>query len=247
MWGKNIADLKVNTNSKKPIHLTWDIVIIIKKSVKLHKDLFMIADIFFINGITRFIYLGRNIIFIALIYLSDRKSIAIFKAFKQIYMYYSKHGFGITTLHVDGEFAPLQALIHKIPGGLRVSPSSSSEHVPDIDRIIGVVSLRIRFIRHSLTFNKFPKIFLIHLVFQSIKIMEHFPVKGFISDTIIPTTIMTGDILHYRKNLVYRLYIIVKNTSKALRAIAINHVLKVPYAWDQAKIYKAGSSLWSWD
>ena len=45
----------------------------------------------------------------------------IFKYFKEIYMYYLKRGFQITTLHVDGEFAPLQALIQDIPVGLRVN------------------------------------------------------------------------------------------------------------------------------
>ena len=154
MWGKNIADLKVNTTSKKPIHLTWDIVIIIKKSVKLHKDLFMIADIFFINRITRFIYLGRNIIFIALIYLSDRKSIAIFKAFKQIYMYYSKHGFWITTLHVDGEFAPLQSLIYKMSVGSRVNLESASENFLEIKKQTRVARKSIRYIRKFFIFQK---------------------------------------------------------------------------------------------
>ena len=40
-------------------------------------------------------------------------------------------------------------------------------------------------IRHSLPFNKVPRLFLIHLVFQEI-ILTHFPVKGVMSDTIIP-------------------------------------------------------------
>ena len=59
----------------------------------------------------------------------------------------------------------------------------------------------IRSIRHNLPFNKVPKIFLIHLVFQAIKIMNQFPVKGGISDTITPTTIMTDKSLHYKKHI----------------------------------------------
>ena len=34
-----------------------------------------------------------------------------------------------------------------------------------------------------------------------------------------------------------------KDTRKTLLKIAIRHVPKVPYTWDQAKMYKAGSSL----
>ena len=59
----------------------------------------------------------------------------------------------------------------------------------------------IRSIRHILPFNKVPKLFLIHLVFQAIKMLNHFPVKGGISDTIIPATIMTDESLHYEKYL----------------------------------------------
>ena len=47
-------------------------------------------------------------------------------------MYYFKSGFPITTLHVDGEFAQLQALIHDIPGGERFNLASASEHVTEI-------------------------------------------------------------------------------------------------------------------
>ena len=49
-------------------------------------------------------------------------------------MYYLKHGFQIITLHVDGKFASLQALIHEIPWEPRVNLASASEHVTDIER-----------------------------------------------------------------------------------------------------------------
>ena len=57
----------------------------------------------------------------------------LFKAYKKIYMYDLKHGFRITTLHVDGEFLQLQALIHKIPKYPRVNPASASEHVSETE------------------------------------------------------------------------------------------------------------------
>ena len=53
--------------------------------------------------------------------------------------------------------------------------------------------------RHVLPFNKVPKIFMIRLVFQVIKMLNQFSVKGDISDMISPTIIMTGKIIHYKK------------------------------------------------
>ena len=38
------------------------------------------------------------------------------------------------TVHADGEFAPLQALIHDMPGGPMVNLASANEHVPEIER-----------------------------------------------------------------------------------------------------------------
>ena len=42
-------------------------------------------------------------------------------------MYYLKHGFKIITLHVNGEFEPLQALIQAMPWSPRVNLASASK------------------------------------------------------------------------------------------------------------------------
>ena len=54
IWGNNIEALKGNTNRKKQIHTTGDIVEIPKEIVKLHTNLFMTEKIFFVNGILFF-------------------------------------------------------------------------------------------------------------------------------------------------------------------------------------------------
>ena len=105
-----------------------------KELVKLHEEIFMTANILFVNGIPFIISLSRNITFTASIHLEDIKSIKIFKVFKEIYTYDLKNGFQITTLHVDGEFATLQRLKQNIPGEPRVNLGSASKHVPEIKR-----------------------------------------------------------------------------------------------------------------
>ena len=81
-------------------------------------------------------------------------------------MYYLKRDFKITTLHVDGEFAPIKELIQDMPGGPRVKLASDSEHVTGIERQTRGGKEMVRSIIHSLPFNNVPKLFLIHLVFQ---------------------------------------------------------------------------------
>ena len=88
-----------------------------------------------------------------------------------------------------------------MPGGTRVYLESSSEHIPEIERQILGERKSIRSIRHSLSFNKVSKLFQIHLEFQAIKMMNQFPLKGGIFDTIAPTAIMIVVIFHYKNHI----------------------------------------------
>ena len=161
----------------------------------------MSADIFFVNKIPFFLTLSRKICFTAVNHLADRTVRTIYKAYEEIHKFYLNRGFHITTLLVDGEFAPLQVLIQSMIGGPRVNLTSASEHVPEIERRIRVVKERSRSLRHSLPFNRIPKRMTIHMVFIAVKLLNHFPPKRGISDTVSPKTIMTGEALDYKKHL----------------------------------------------
>jgi len=104
-------------------------------------------------------------------------------------------------VHADGEFAPLTDLIQSMPGGPMVNLASHNEHVPEIERRIRVVKERCRATRHSLPFQRMPKLLTIHIVFHAVKLLNFFPTKGGISDTLSPKTIMSGEMLNYKKHL----------------------------------------------
>ena len=57
IWGKKIADLKGNTTRNKTIHMAGDLVKVPRELIKIHKDVFMIANILFVNGTPLFISL----------------------------------------------------------------------------------------------------------------------------------------------------------------------------------------------
>ena len=105
------------------------------------------------------------------------------------------------TVHLEGKFVPLQALIVSLLGGLMINLESANYNVPEIERKIGLVKERCRKTRHGLPFQQVPKLLTIHIVFQEVKILNFFPTKGGISDTLSPKTIMSGDILDYKKHL----------------------------------------------
>jgi hypothetical protein len=144
IWGKNVAALKGKTTRSNTHPVTRDYVKVPKEFLKLHKEVFLTADIFFVNKILFFLTLSQKICFTAVNHLADRIVPQIFKAFKEIYQYFLQRGFHITTVHADGEFAPLNTLIESMPGGPMVNLASANEHVPTIERRTRVVKERCR-------------------------------------------------------------------------------------------------------
>jgi hypothetical protein len=117
IWGKTIAALKGKTTRSKTIPVARDYVKVPLELMKLHKEVFLMTDIFFVNKNPFFLTRSRKITFTAVNHLADCTVPQIFKAFKEIYQYYLQRGFHITVVHADGEFAPLKPLIESIPGG----------------------------------------------------------------------------------------------------------------------------------
>jgi hypothetical protein len=118
-----------------------------------------------------------------------------------MYQYYLQRGFHITAVHADGEFAPLKTLIEAMSGGPMFNLASANEHVPEIERRIWVVKERCQATRHSLPFHTIPKLMTIHIVLNVVELLNLFPTKGGVSDTISPKTIMSGEALDYKKHL----------------------------------------------
>jgi hypothetical protein len=150
---------------------------------------FLTTDILFVNKNPFFLTLSHNVTFTAVNHLVDRTVPRIFKAFKEIYQYYLQCGFHITVVHTDGEFATLKPLIESIPGGPVINLASANEHVPEIERRIRVVKKRCRATRHSLPFERIPKITTVHIVLNVVKLLFFSPTKGGVSETLSPKTL----------------------------------------------------------
>jgi hypothetical protein len=110
-------------------------------------------------------------------------------------------GFRITTIHAAGKFAPLKILIESLPGGPLVNLASPNEHIPEMEWQIWVVKEWSQAACHSLLFQWIPKLLMIHIVLNAIKMLNFFPTKVGISNTFSPKTIMFGETLNYKKHL----------------------------------------------
>jgi hypothetical protein len=76
-----------------------------------------------------------------------------------------------------------------------VNLASPNEHVPEIERQIREPSCS-----SQLTIP-IPKLLMIHIVLNAIKMLNFFPTKGGISNTLSAKTIMSGETLDYKKHL----------------------------------------------
>jgi hypothetical protein len=88
IWGKNIAALKGKTTRKKPIPVADSVMRVPTELLRLHKDVFLTCDIFFVNTIPFFISLSRRICFTGTSHLKDRSVEEVMKAVKEINMFY---------------------------------------------------------------------------------------------------------------------------------------------------------------
>ncbi len=156
-------------------------------------------DIFFVNKIPFFLTLSRVLYFTTVTHLPDRSLDQIFKALKGIFYYFLQRGFHVTFITGDGKFASLEQFTNLLMGAPRLNLTSANNHKPFIERRICVVKERVWSIRHSVPFQKIPKIIMMHMVFYAVKLLNYFPAKGGVSEIYGPKTIMSGKIIDFKK------------------------------------------------
>jgi hypothetical protein len=88
IWGKNIAALNGKNTRSKTIPVARDYVKVPLELMKLHQEVFLMTDRFFVNNNPFSLTLSHNITFTAFNHLADRRVQQIFKAFKEIYKCY---------------------------------------------------------------------------------------------------------------------------------------------------------------
>ena len=118
-----------------------------------------------------------------------------------IIRFYLQSGFGITTVHADGEFASLQKFIQEIPGGGRLNLTREDDHVPKSESRIWVLKERSRAMRYSLPFNRITKLMTIHSILNIGITLNYFLTKGGIAMDMSPREILNGKNLNYNKHL----------------------------------------------
>ncbi len=138
-----MAALKGKTVRKRPEPVKTDIISIPKEIHKLHKEVTLTIDIFFVNKIPFFLTLSRVLYFTTMTHLPNRSLDLIFKALKGIFYYNLQRGFHMTFIMGDGEFASLKHFTNLLMGAPWLNLTSTNKHKPFIERCICVVKEKV--------------------------------------------------------------------------------------------------------
>ena len=180
--GKSTApSQKRDTSSQVQLN---DIKFDIDKRIKLYIDIMYISGIFFLH--TK----SKDLDYITIHYLPDKKIPTIAKKLKYVVKRYISRGFTITDVFGDNEFNHDKYRSLFMPANLHVC--ATGEHVPIIERSIRTVKERARSATVELPFETIPRIMIISLLEGVERWINAFPTSNISHNSLSPATIVEG-------------------------------------------------------
>ena len=131
IFGSNVYNLKGKTTRRVPDLVHTDYVEVPREILKLHRDVTLTGDIFFVNAHPFFVTLSRKIKFNTVEAIRQMDSGILIQACERVFNIYTRRGFRIDTMLMDMQFNPIRDALMKC--GVRLNPTSASEHVGDIE------------------------------------------------------------------------------------------------------------------
>ena len=199
IYGPEIGRLKGKSTRTKPTSVLKDVIAIPPEIYEKNYNLDLCIDVMYVSGIQFLVSIDKQIKYRAAIFIHDRTKKTLYAAIDKIFRLYNAATFKITTIHADGEFEPLFAPIHDQLDAT-FNYANPGDHVPEIERSNRTVKERCRAIYHELPYKNLPKILIKHLVYECIRKLNYFPVKGGVSTYYSPRMIIHNTTLDYHKH-----------------------------------------------
>ena len=185
--------MKGNMTRRNGKRMTQSIVKVPTELIKLHKNVELAIDCFFVNKHIFFTTISTKICFTTITHLTKRNKEVVWVALLATYKMYLMRGFRIVVVKGDQEFASISDLV----AGLmpRLDWAAASQHCGLIERNIRFLKEKIRSLRHSVPFERVPGIMVVRMVLHVVKFVNGFPRKGG-PKLYSPGEIMTDRRLH---------------------------------------------------
>jgi hypothetical protein len=164
--------------------------------VEANKVITLAADIFFVNGTTFLLTVGRHLKFVTAEHVPVQTATSLSKHIKQVLEVYGQAGFRVRTILMDREFEKIKPLLPT----LVCNTTAAKEHVSEAERTIRTLKERTQGLLATLPFSHEPKRMKIEFVYFIVLWLNPFPVKSGISAVYPPQELIVRWRLDYKKH-----------------------------------------------
>jgi hypothetical protein len=161
-----------------------------------HREITLCADVMKVNEIPFLVTISRHIKFGTTAMVQSTSTANIVKSLGNVQRIYSKCGFQVTTLLIDGEFESIRSKVADL--GMTLNVVSCDEHVLEVERRISVIKERVRAVWNTLPFQMLLARMIIELVYYANFWLNCFPSANCVSDTISPRGIVDGVKINFK-------------------------------------------------
>jgi hypothetical protein len=185
IFGPDLANLRGKMVCRKPRHGNTELVDIPQALVDNQKNVTLVADVMFVNGVPFLVSSSRNIMLTTIEHAPDCKAPKLGYLIHRIMNTYACAGVNVHTILMDNEFEKIKDHVHAT-----LNTPAASEHVGEIERRIRVIREHCRGIICTLPYTQIPQIMLIYLLYHVVMWLNNFPVANGISDRFSPHRIL---------------------------------------------------------
>jgi hypothetical protein len=168
IWGRFVLKMKGNTvsrNSKKVLQIITKVP---TELIKLHHDVELAIDVFFVNKHIFFTTYSTKICFAMVTHLAYHEKEYIWEALLVTYNMYLHQGFRITVISGDQEFSVLNHLTTVLPTAPHLDWAAASQHCGLLKRNICFLKEKLCSLCHSLPFTTYWELWLSVCCFTSL-------------------------------------------------------------------------------
>jgi hypothetical protein len=144
VWGKSVR--------RTPAPVVADHVAVLHAVVERNKVVTMVADVFFVCGMSFLVTLSRNIKFVMVEHLPVRTANALVKHIKRVLHVYGRGGFSVRTILMYGEFEKIKGLLRNV----ECNTTEGMEHMSKAKQMICMIKERTRGLLATLPFEYIP-------------------------------------------------------------------------------------------
>ena len=162
IFGPDLAGIRGRTVRRPPESVTTNYVQIPRVILERHQLVTLAVDVMFVNGVPFLVSVARGLNLVTAEFTSSQTAKQLAAGITQMIDLYARGGFQVGTVLMDNEFEKLQNLVPI----LAINTTAAKEHVPEVERKIGLIKERGRGILNTLPFKKMPRLMLIDLVYH---------------------------------------------------------------------------------